>query len=739
MAAERPNPEDILRRVVEAERKERAGRLKVFLGYASRVGKTSRMLDEGRRRRTRGQDVVVGWVQRDKEDPQVDEILSQMEVMPPRPDGEMDVDAILARKPQVCLVDALAHTNPDGSRHHQRWEDVRDLLDAGINVVTTINVQYLSGLQDAVHALLGTRKTESVPDRFVLDADEVVLVDASQEALQERGQPDEVTHGKLQQLREMALLYTADAIEHQVEDYLQTHHIAAVWSTQERILVCVTSHVRGADLVEKGYRAAKRLHGELWAVYVTPDPDWSNLTREQRDKVESTLALARGYKAKVAVLVGTAVADTIIQFAKEHRISQIFIGHTLKRPFPHLLSQSTVGRIIRQAEGIDVHVVADPTPESEKPVEHRPVPAPAPAVPHPDKPRGRLKIYLGYAAGVGKTYQMLSDGRTARAAGHDVAVGYFESHGRPDTIAQLADLEVVPRRAMQYRNCEFQEMDFSAVLARRPEICLVDELAHTNVPGLEREKRWQDVSALLDAQINVWTTLNVQHLESLNDSVLNITGVRVRETVPDWFVDQADEIVFVDVATRALINRLHRGAVYPPEKAQEALKNFFREGNLNALRELAMRQTADAVEHTLQEATQTADNNSGDVVMVCLTERPSASALVRRGKRMADRLGAQCYVVYVVQDDNWKGVSPDARRLVEDHLTLARGLHMQTEVLVGSDISTTLANFAISHNVTQVFLGRTLQSGWKELFFRNIIEQVIRKISHVDVHVVADR
>ncbi|HEY4002296.1 MAG TPA: universal stress protein, partial [Candidatus Xenobia bacterium] len=478
MGENRPNPEELLRRVQEQERKARSGRLKVFLGYVSSVGKSWRMLDEGRRRRMRGQDVVVGWVQ-GKKDPHLEEVLAQLEVIPEK-EGEMDLDAILKRHPQVVVVDELAHENPAGSKHLHRWEDVQDLLDAGITVITAINVQYLAGLKDSVERLLGVRKPESVPDKFVLTADEVVLVDASPEAIRQRMEgtmPTANVHvfvsNKLQQLREMALLYTADAIEHHVEDYRQTHHIDAHWTTQERILVCVTSHHRGPDLVEKGHRLAQRLHGDLFVVYVTPNPEWSNLTPEQRQKVEQCLALARSYKAKVTVLTDTAPADAISQFAQEHRITQIFIGHTLKqRSFPKLMSQSTVGRIIRQAEGIDVHVVADSVPKAAVPAPPR-QPEPQ-AVRDADKPRGWLKIFMGYAAGVGKTYQMLQDGREYMHHGHDVVVGYFEPHKRPDTIAQLGDLEAVARRKVQYRACDFEEMDTDAIIKRSPEICLVD-------------------------------------------------------------------------------------------------------------------------------------------------------------------------------------------------------------------------------------------------------------------------
>ncbi|MGH9630849.1 MAG: histidine kinase, partial [Bryobacteraceae bacterium] len=210
--------------------------------------------------------------------------------------------------------------------------------------------------------------------------------------------------------------------------------------------------------------------------------------------------------------------------------------------------------------------------------------------------KGRLKIYLGYAAGVGKTYQMLEEAQNFKTKGADIVIGYFEPHGRKDTIVKTEGLEIVPRRTIEYRGATFEETDLPAILDRKPQICVVDEFPHTNVPGVENEKRWQDVQALLEAGIDVLTTMNIQHLESLNDQMHQITGIRVRETIPDWVMKQADEVVMTDVTPRALLNRLERGVVYGPEKAKAALQNFFREPALVALREMALRQTAHEVD-----------------------------------------------------------------------------------------------------------------------------------------------
>src|ERR1700680_4621390 len=210
--------------------------------------------------------------------------------------------------------------------------------------------------------------------------------------------------------------------------------------------------------------------------------------------------------------------------------------------------------------------------------------------------RGKLKIFMGYAAGVGKTYKMLEEAQELKAAGMDIVIGYFEPHGRKDTIAKTEGLELIPRRTVNYRDSIFEEMDTGAILARYPRVCVVDEFPHTNVPGSERLKRWEDVEVLLTAGIDVLTTMNIQHLESLNDQVWQITGIRVRETIPDWVMRKADQVVMVDLTPRALLNRLARGVVYPQEKAQQALENFFQESTLVALRELALRQTAHEVE-----------------------------------------------------------------------------------------------------------------------------------------------
>src|SRR5579863_4079502 len=302
-----------------------------------------------------------------------------------------------------------------------------------------------------------------------------------------------------------------------------------------------------------------------------------------------------------------------------------------------------------------------------------------------DKPpgRGKLKVFLGYAAGVGKTYTMLHEAQERRRVGADVVVGYFEPHGRLDTIAQLEGMEVIPRRRIEYRGTVFEEMDVDAILARQPQVAVVDEFPHTNVPGCQRTKRWEDVLVLLDAGIDVLTTMNIQHLESLNDQVWQIAGVRVRETVPDWVVQQAAEVVMVDLTPRALLNRLQRGVVYEREKAERALQNFFREQTLDALRELALRQAAHEVEHRMVDEEARLLPSDGAAVgprkhhkiLVLVTANPKTAMVIRRAKRVSDFLGAECFAVAVQSTGDLSGLGAEDRDAIERHLNFARNLH----------------------------------------------------------------
>jgi two-component system, OmpR family, sensor histidine kinase KdpD len=347
--------------------------------------------------------------------------------------------------------------------------------------------------------------------------------------------------------------------------------------------------------------------------------------------------------------------------------------------------------------------------------------------------RGRLKLFLSYAAGAGKTYRMLEEAQELKKRGVDVVIGYFEPHGRKDTIAKTEGLEFVPRRQIEYRGSTFEEMDTEEILKRAPAVCVVDEFAHTNVPGCEHTKRWEDVIVLLDAAIDILTTMNLQHLESLNDQIRQITGVQVRETVPDWVIKQADEVVMVDVTPEALINRLKRGVVYAPEKATQALENFFREQSLAGLRELALRQAAHEVEvrHEIPPSTER--------LLIHITGKPTTAMLIRRGRRVADYLRAECFAIYISETGDLSNLPGPEREAVERHLNFARNLQIETRILQGQNTATSLVDFARRERITQIFLMRPANRSLKILQIGSLVSDILRLAQDMQITVVAER
>ena len=354
--------------------------------------------------------------------------------------------------------------------------------------------------------------------------------------------------------------------------------------------------------------------------------------------------------------------------------------------------------------------------------------------------RGDLRVYLGAAPGVGKTFAMLNEGRRRHDRGTDVVVGFVETHGRARTIEQVGDLDVIPRKLVSYRGAEFEEMDIDAVLARRPQVALVDELAHTNVPGSRHEKRWQDVEQLLDAGIDVISTVNIQHLESVNDVVERITGVQQRETLPDEVVRRADQVELVDSTPEALRRRMAHGNIYKPEKVDAALANYFRPGNLAALRELALLWVADKVDESLQRYMEnhgiTAAWETRERVVVALTGAPGGEHLVRRASRIATRAKGDLLGVHVRAGEGLAGPPPGA---LERHHALLEDLGGAYHEIVGADPSLALVDFARAERATQLVMGSSRRSRWSHLLRGSVINRVVRASGDIDVHIISTR
>lgn len=354
--------------------------------------------------------------------------------------------------------------------------------------------------------------------------------------------------------------------------------------------------------------------------------------------------------------------------------------------------------------------------------------------------RAKLRIYIGAAPGVGKTYAMLREAHALRARGVDMVVGLVETFGRVDTAAQIRDLEVLPRRTIEHRGVMFEEMDVDAILARRPQVCIVDELAHSNVPGSRHTKRYEDVLQILDAGISVMTAVNIQHLETLNDAVARATGVRVRETVPDTFLDRADEVINVDVTVDELRSRLREGKVYRPEKVEQALTSFFRKGNLSTLRELALRAVADEVGE--KAATYRAREGLEPAliperVMVCMSSNPQAPRVIRTGARIAGRLGARWYAVYVETPGEGQGrIRPGYVEALAQNIRLAESLGATVVRVKAGKPADGLIAFAQREGVTHVIFGQTARGRMELLWRGSTLDRFLSAVPDAAVQVV---
>ena len=355
----------------------------------------------------------------------------------------------------------------------------------------------------------------------------------------------------------------------------------------------------------------------------------------------------------------------------------------------------------------------------------------------PERTKGTLKLFLGYAPGVGKTFGMLSEAIRRHSRGEDAVIGVVETHGRKGLAEMLRELEAVPRQKIEYKGTVFEEMDVDAIVARHPRVVLVDELAHTNIPGSKHRKRYEDVFEILEAKIDVLSTVNIQHIESIAPTVQAITGIVVRETVPDWVLETADETVMVDLTPEALQNRMKRGDVYGREKVDQALKNFFRRGNLIALRELALRQVAEQVDRSLSSYMDEKDIEGAwpvrERIAVCISSNPRAQFLLARAARMARQMDAEWYAVHVDLSDE---ADEQDEKALAANLQFAENLGAKSVRLKGVSVPEATANFVREKHITQAIFGRSATDGWRGFLYMKAINNFLRGAPAVDVHIV---
>lgn len=763
----RKTPEELLHSISKLHR----GRLKVYIGAVSGSGKTYHMLREGRALKDQGIDVAICAVST-MQRPQTVEQIGDLERIPSihwwkegKERKDLDLDRVLERNPEVLLVDGLAHRNREGARYPTRLEDIRFLLSRGISVISTVNVYELEDVREAAQKMTGIEVSETVPPYTLELADEVVLIDVTPETMLKRvaegalrdPSGEMFKRGNLAVLRELTLRLVADGVNDSLDKYREELGLTGPSGATERILVSTQYHWNGSIYVRRGQQIAKRLNGDMMVVaFVTPK---KQLSKEAAAFKQSIKKLADRIGAKFEELPLSSrrsLPGLLVEYALDNRVTRIVLGHSKQSRWQQLWRGSIVHDMLKKTRNIDIFIVADRAehegerimpahiskPEEEAELFRRLSPKELEQKIEQMK-RGRFKVYIGAAPGVGKTYTMLREGNDLHRKGIHICIGLLETHGRKETYGQVGALELLPRKTIDYRGTKLEEMDTEAIICRNPDVVLIDELAHTNVPGSKNKKRYEDVLEILAAGISVITTVNVQHLESLNDSVEQITGVRVRETVPDHILRLADEVQLIDVTPQSLQQRMREGRIYAMDKVDQALSHFFKTGNLIALRELALREIADDVDERL-EAWERSSSLRGpwrrkEVIYVCIDCTPQAERLIRRGFRIAYRLKAVWYVSYV-QLAGEAEAGETAERL-ESLKKLTDRLGGKFEIRRSNrqkvDIADVLVATATEYGATQLIVGQSKSTLWQQLRHGSIVKQLLRSARHMDVLVVA--
>ncbi|WML56716.1 universal stress protein [Neobacillus sp. PS2-9] len=768
----RKSPEEILQSIYQMQR----GRLKIILGAVSGTGKTYHMLMEGNNLKKNGIDVVIGMISA-SERPKTTEQIGCLEIIPSikwiengKEKDDLDVDAIIARNPEVVLVDVLTHRNRPEAPRPTRFVDIQYLLKKKISVITTVNIYELEGIRGIVDKLTGGKVKVgcTVPEDTLALADEVKLLDVPPEVILNRLQEGEIDlqheeKGKgvnllhpsnLAVLRELALRFLAGEVNDTLDDYREKHGMMGPSGASERILVTVQYHWNGSILIRRGQQIAKRLGGDLLVVCFAN----KELSKNELTFKRSIMKLVEkvGGEFEELPLEQDEVAYQIVQYATKHKVTRIVMGQSKQTRWKEIVYGSIINEILRKTKNIDIFMVADraekagervlPAKQIKKEKEMDPYRrlTTQELVNEMNKlKRGTLKVYIGAAPGVGKTYTMLREANELKKKGIDIVIGLLETHGRKETIEQIGNLDIILRKILSYKGTKLEEMDTEAIIRRNPEVVLVDELAHTNVPGSKYHKRYSDVEDILDAGISVISTMNIQHLESLNDSVEQITGVRVRETVPDHILRKADEIELIDISPKALQERMREGRIYASVKVEQALNNFFKTGNLIALRELALREVADDVDERL-EAWERKRALRGpwrqeEVIFVCTNLRPDSERLIRRGFRIAYRLKATWYVSYVKDhhplNEEEEQVLNKIRKLTER----LGGLFEMYETKNRRNVFKKLVSEMNEKKATQVIIGQSARTRLEEIIKGSVLQRLLREVRHMDVLVVADQ
>nr|WP_028547000.1 histidine kinase [Paenibacillus taiwanensis] len=762
-AYRRRSPEVLLQLIEQMQR----GRLCILVAVASGAGKTTQLQREGEARIKQG--LEVAWATSPPEQEPVSPLISHIPSIQWDWNGQrmedLDMDQIQAQAPDIVLVDGLAQPNRLGAARATRLADVRYLLQLGISVIATMNAYEDERVSEQAKKMAGIDTIWTIPGDVLKEADEVRLLDVSAESLMERRQhrrgrgKDSRTRGRkelvsersqLSILRELALRTLANDVNGSLTQHRQELGLSGPSGVAERILVLAQYGWNGSIHVRRGHQISKRLNGELFIIsFVHPKKPLTSIQATFRRSLKKLAAKLDATWEETASSSRRGMARLLARYAWEHGMTRIVLGHSRQTRWQEFWNGSLINGLLKEVEHTDLFFVADRSMKEGERI--LPVRSEAGQSHPPFKRwteaellakadglrRGRFKIIIGAAPGVGKTYKMLQEGNRLLEQGVDVVIGLLETHGRKETKAQVNQLPLIPRSKIAYNERYLEEMDTERLLQRRPELVLVDELAHTNMPGSRHEKRYEDVLQLLEAGISVMTTINIQHIESLNDAVEQLTGVRVRETVPDGVLRLADEMELIDVTPHTIQERMRNGLIYSADKVNQALDHFFRTSNLIGLRELALREVADDVDERLESWERRAllrgPWRRQEVIFVCIEPNTQAERLVRHGFRIAHRLKAEWFVACLPV----RGRSKLEERGMESIKSLAErlgGTFEMHDAVQRKQWAITSVKLADAQLTTQLIVG--LPGRKQRRLERQQMKMLMRLSRHMDVLVM---
>ena len=729
----RLDPDEILKQIVKLS----SGRHKIYLGMAPGVGKTYRMLEEALELKKKGVDIVIGYVeiQERAENLQLinwfEAISRKKYKINEREYFDLDLEAIIERNPATVIVDELAHTNLPGSINQKRYQDVQEILENRISVISTLNIHQLESIAPIVEKNLGIKINEIVPDWILNQADEVVLIDISIDELYQRLEQkriynqDQLKHAyknffkrsNLYLLRDLALNVLAERVETDVV----TEKLKA--KIKDRILVAASPKETSLRFINHAAGLSKTIHAGLDVLCITK----ADVDKKITDKLRETTERRNGNFFLLKNIKNT-VSDELIHFIKVNRITQAVLGYPKLSSWENIFFKSIVLKVLENTSNIDLLIVGHQTEEDDS-MSTRII-EDSITKKQSNLNFGKLKIYIGMAPGVGKTYKMLQDGKVLYKQGVDILLGAIDTHGRTETAKLMEELPTLPYKLIEHKGKYLPELDLEGAILAKPDIILVDELAHTNVPGAINYKRYQDVQYLLRAGINVMSTVNIQHIESLNDIVQQVTGIKVRETVPDWVISHASEIVLIDLSPEALQERLKAGKIYSLDKIEQALTHFFQKKNLIALRELSLREVAESIEHEMYQVRKKTK------ILGFIDINKDTLRLIRKSTRIVSRLQAELIVMHIVKNTN---------KLAEDKKIAIIELE-QLVVELGGDFRLIEGNSIIEEIVKAtnkivpdyVVLGEPSNNSPLPFLKDNIISQVLKKLPNTNVWVIGD-